>query len=762
MKKLFTLFAAVLASFSLWAVEPTFESYDWTEADVATVAGDHDGIVISYAGLGNPGNVSGHWYIPNNQNLKNSDSEWKYFGISADAKIDSISILYCPNGTNKTNIAWVAWGKDVEPNQYVLAHGLTDGTTSSKSWDNAIWETIDLSDVEDAYTVYTSRSVREFREIGASSNLANFGEGQTINILGIRVYLNNGTPAVTYTVTYKANNGINQADVIDDKAKKVKDNMFEAEEGFKFAGWNTAEDGSGTDYAVGTALESDLTLYAQWAQVCYEASYDLVNGIGSAEVTAGNAVVNEGVSLVLTASADRITITPAEGETFHAGDIIEFSGTVGNASRPFGIKFGGNTYEAASVTPVDPDAPEGAGTASYTGVLKADAETIEIARDGGTTTTLLSLVIKHEVECKDVDHTEISLVGVAVNGEALADDDVTELILNGSIALTDEFVEAPTVTFTEHTDIYYVGEETPKSSNKKIDVVAEEKDGKWVASQKIGENTYTITAVKPSTVTVTYMDGETVLGEEVLKKGETIKENAKYEAKPLAEFKGWFTDAELTNAADLTAAVNADLTLYGKFEKAFAKSLNIEQLVLDEGTGADIKAILTARGYAYSNLNALDSLNDDPSKDNRNYAFLGLKLKTAGAYVAFNLKKDQLANIRFGNMGADVKILINDDEENVLTYTNEWANTAVTDDKTVVIGSANGDVFVKIVTTSSATVVIKQIMIDEDIQTVVLPDAPEAIDNTKAAVKAQKMIRDGQLIIIRDGKELNVLGTVIR
>ena len=113
-------------------------------------------------------------------------------------------------------------------------------------------------------------------------------------------------------------------------------------------------------------------------------------------------------------------------------------------------------------------------------------------------------------------------------------------------------------------------------------------------------------------------------------------------------------------------------------------------------------------------------------------------------------------------MGADVKILINDDEENVLTYTNEWANTAVTDDKTVVIGSANGDVFVKIVTTSSATVVIKQIMIDEDIQTVVLPDAPEAIDNTTAAVKAQKVILDGQLIIIRDGKELNVLGTVIR
>ena len=36
----------------------------------------------------------------------------------------------------------------------------------------------------------------------------------------------------------------------------------------------------------------------------------------------------------------------------------------------------------------------------------------------------------------------------------------------------------------------------------------------------------------------------------------------------------------------------------------------------------------------------------------------------------------------------------------------------------------------------------------------------EAIDNTAAeAVKTQKIVREGQLIIVRDGKEYNVLGT---
>ena len=189
MKKLFTLAAAVLASFGLWAAEPDFESYDWQSQEAAeAVAGNHDGIVISYAGLGNPGNVSGHWYIPNNQNLKNSDSEWKYFGIAAGTQIDSVAFLYCPNGSNATSIAWAAWGKDVTPNQYLLGHGVTAGTKSSKSWDNAIWETIDLSGIE-AYTVYMSRNIREFREIGGSSNLPNFGGGQTINILGVRVWL---------------------------------------------------------------------------------------------------------------------------------------------------------------------------------------------------------------------------------------------------------------------------------------------------------------------------------------------------------------------------------------------------------------------------------------------------------------------------------------------------------------------------------------------------------------------------------------------
>lgn len=187
MKRIFTFIIATLMSTGMFAVEPTYEYYNWSsETEARAVAGNHNGIVVSHTGLTGFGNLLGHWYLMNNQNLKNSDSEWKYFGVSASSPIDSIAILYCPSTNNKTNIAWVAWGKDVTPNKDVLAHGETAGTQSSKSWNSAIWETIDLSAVE-AYTVYTSRSVREFRE--DNTTMSFFGDGQTFYIFGIKVWL---------------------------------------------------------------------------------------------------------------------------------------------------------------------------------------------------------------------------------------------------------------------------------------------------------------------------------------------------------------------------------------------------------------------------------------------------------------------------------------------------------------------------------------------------------------------------------------------
>ena len=373
---------------------------------------------------------------------------------------------------------------------------------------------------------------------------------------------------------------------------------------------------------------------------------------------------------------------------------------------------------------------------SYTVAANDDLNgktTFYIHRATGTTTSFVDFTIVRPVQ-KEVDHVDVTLGGVAVNGEALGELDMATLYGALTLNLAAEYVEAPTVTFTVQTDTYYVGGEgTPSTKSEKIDVVAAlNPDGKWQAQYTVSEKTYTITAVKPATATITYMDGATVLGEETVKVGEPATKYADYQEKPLAEFQGWYTDAELTAAADLTAAINANLTLYGKFMKTYiSANLNIEQLVLDYGTNYDIKTALTAAGWGFENLNSLDSLNDLEKKDNRNYAFLGLKLKTAGAYIQGWIPADGGVVIKFGNLGSDIKVTITGANTN-LEQTFTAADLAEMDNEFPIYGYTE-EVLVKISTVTGSTVVLKQLMLlNEGIQEVTLP-APGAYAITLSA-----------------------------
>jgi len=188
-QKLFTLLTLLLCVASgAWAATPDFESYNWSSQETAeAVLGTHGAITIS-GSFSSTANVSGHWYLPIGGALDASATTWaNYLAISSTSQIDSISVFYCPNGTNNTSLAWAAWGDKVTPSAEIgTNYGKTTGTKSSKSWDNAVWETIDLSEIE-AYTVYISRQLKKFTNNG--TNISNFGDNNTINVLGIRVYL---------------------------------------------------------------------------------------------------------------------------------------------------------------------------------------------------------------------------------------------------------------------------------------------------------------------------------------------------------------------------------------------------------------------------------------------------------------------------------------------------------------------------------------------------------------------------------------------
>lgn len=433
-----------------------------------------------------------------------------------------------------------------------------------------------------------------------------------------------------------------------------------------------------------------------------------------------------------------------------------------------------------------------------------------------------SYVLNEACVTKEIDHVDVTLGGVAVNGKALGELDMATLYGALTLNLAAEYVEAPTVTFTVQTDTYYVGETEPSTKSKKIDVVAAlNPDGKWQAQQTVGEKTYTITAVKPATVTITYMDGATVLGEETVKKGELSTKHAEFETKPLAKFEGWFKNPDFTSPIDIqTYAINEDQTLYGKFVKAYAQSLNIEQLVVTNGKGYGIKDALTANGYAYENIDALDSLNNDKGAA-RNEPYLGLKIKKQGGYVACNVKAGSTIRVKFGYAENAVLAIAGNDTLN-LTPTDKALS--------VLEYTAAADTYIKLQTTSDKTVVIKQIMVDAAItdvmykityaaaengevsgwtiaypgETVVLTATPadgykvsavtvnseeltpvesvysftmpvqevtvaatfkeasQGFENTQAGTKAVKVMRDGKLFIEKNGVLYNAQGVIVK
>lgn len=433
-----------------------------------------------------------------------------------------------------------------------------------------------------------------------------------------------------------------------------------------------------------------------------------------------------------------------------------------------------------------------------------------------------SYVLNEACVTKEIDHVVETLTGAAINGVALGETEMSTLLNNGAFEDPTNYVEAPTVTFTVQTDTYYVGEETPSTKSKDIDVVAELAAGKWQAQQTVGEQTFTITAVKPATATVTYMDGETVLGTEIVKVGESATEYGEYEVKPLAEFQGWYTDAELTSEADLSATVSADMVLYGKFVKAYAQSIDFEGMVINNGKSYDVKSALDAKYYDYKTIDALDSLNNDKGAA-RNEPYLGLKIKKQGGYIACNVQPGTTIRIKFGYVAADVLAIAGGDTMRLAPTDNKIADQ---------VFPIMVETTVKLQTTSDKTVVIKQIMIDEPINTwmypityaetengtvsgwtIAFPDeevvmnitsnegyaltsltyngtqmaqpAPGApisftmpaeavtvaasfgdiatgIDNTEAAVKAVKVIRDGKLFIEKNGVLYDAQGTIVK
>ncbi len=160
---------------------------------------------------------------------------------------------------------------------------------------------------------------------------------------------------------------------------------------------------------------------------------------------------------------------------------------------------------------------------------------------------------------------------------------------------------------------------------------------------------------------------------------------------------------------DLTTSVTINYSA-SLAKKYLEKSVNIEQLVLDNSTSYDIKAVLDSANIEYANLNALDSLNDEKSA--RNEPYLGLKIKTSGGYMKALVKSGAVLRVKFGFIDKPLKLTLNGVDS---TFTVEQAKAGFE-------FTATEDTYVTIATTSGNTVVFKQIMLNEAIKEVTLPE----------------------------------------
>ncbi len=148
--------------------------------------------------------------------------------------------------------------------------------------------------------------------------------------------------------------------------------------------------------------------------------------------------------------------------------------------------------------------------------------------------------------------------------------------------------------------------------------------------------------------------------------------------------------------------------------KNYSTSVNIEQLVLDNGVKYDITKDFIDSYIEYASINALDTLNDLENKAMRNEPYLGLKLKTKGAYIKVLVKKGSTLNVKFGAVKEALGVSIGGTAKEAIAATDEGT--------TYSYEATEADAEVVFTTASNKTVVFKQIMIDEPLADVTLPE----------------------------------------
>ena len=163
-------------------------------------------------------------------------------------------------------------------------------------------------------------------------------------------------------------------------------------------------------------------------------------------------------------------------------------------------------------------------------------------------------------------------------------------------------------------------------------------------------------------------------------------------------------------AEDGTAEKDYTITVTIAPAPTASSSINIEQLVLDNGKTYDIGTALNNAHIGYVDKDALDSLKD---QSGRNEPYLGLKFKKTTSKVTIIIPASTELNVKFGYIdgSAGLKVSVNGSAAAAPSLTSGVYTLAASAGVKEVVFTQTG----------AKTVVYKQIMVGEDIKSVQLP-----------------------------------------
>ena len=161
----------------------------------------------------------------------------------------------------------------------------------------------------------TTAAKQSYSYTGSATTIYMGSANSGINFYAINLIYSGGDdptpPTPTYTLSYDENGGTGKMDsqsAESGQSVTVLANAFTAPTGYTFQEWNTNGKGSGTKYAAGQSvtLTENLTLYAVWSPLSYTITLDAAGGTGG----------SGSISAIFDEAMPNITIPSREGYDF--------------------------------------------------------------------------------------------------------------------------------------------------------------------------------------------------------------------------------------------------------------------------------------------------------------------------------------------------------------------------------------------------------------------------------------------------------------